>query len=148
MRDKCGKHTSYVLRGVQRDGEDDSEDDEDRGDDALEDIGELELAQLDKVVADPAELRSTVSDITTSARQETYFSDGEYGAKADTDDEHEQEDSMQAWVSLRVENRQQEEAEPSDEGPDDRKDREHPLSATHLCDEAAETVRCGRVTVA
>lgn len=51
-----GGRTADVARLVERDREGDGAEDEDGRDHALGDVRELQLAQLDEVVADPAVL--------------------------------------------------------------------------------------------
>lgn len=109
--------TASISRPIQRDRKGYSEEDERGGDRALHDICELELAQLDEVVADPAVL-----------------DDGEDRAQPDADDEHEQEHAVEAAVALRVEDGEQDEAAPADEGAQDRERGEYPLASAHALD--------------
>lgn len=67
----------------------------------------------------------------------THLDDGEDRAEPDADDEHEQEDAVEARVALRVEDGEQDEPAAADEGPEDREPGEHALAPPHGRDESA-----------
>ena len=71
----------------------------------------------------------------------TYLDDGEDGAEADSNDEHQKKHAVQARMPLGVEDGEKNEAATSDERAKDGKTREDSFSPTHDSDESGSELK-------
>lgn len=64
----------------------------------------------------------------------TYLQDAEYRTQTHAYDEYQQEDAVQTWVPLGVEDGEEDQSTSSHEGAEYRKARQHSLSPAHFRD--------------